>query len=73
MDDDEIKQPLILDGSAYSLTAARTTGGFHSAWSCDTCGDTGYCQVHNTADDALAVAEHAAKRHHGNRHHATPI
>ncbi len=68
MDDDELEQKLALPEADYVLTAARTDGGFHAAWTCEKCDESGYCDIHESAEEAINAAAQGARKHHQGFH-----
>jgi hypothetical protein len=57
-----------LDGATYSLIAIQRASGFHSFWVCETCGEGEYCELHESDEQALSVADAMARVHHQNHH-----
>jgi hypothetical protein len=72
IDEDEFEKTLALPGSDYVLTAARTDGGFHAAWTCEQCDESGYCNMHESAEAAIQAADHGARQHHQQFHSERP-
>jgi hypothetical protein len=56
----DTEETLVLGGVEYTLSAHRSFGGFHSVWTCDDCGDTGFNGIHNSAEEAMDAAEYSA-------------
>ena len=59
-------------GMTYWLIAVRAIGGFHGAWGCMPCGKTGYCGIHNSAQEAITSAKTGAEAYHDGSHSADP-
>jgi hypothetical protein len=57
-----------LGGTLYSLIAIERASGFHSFWVCEACGKGDYCELHESDEQALIVADAMARVHHRNYH-----
>jgi hypothetical protein len=63
-----VERTINLDSATYSLIAIERASGFHSFWVCETCSTGDYCELHESDEQALSVADAMARVHHQNHH-----